>query len=416
MKFGFKILWTGQLISVAGSAITAFLVSFWIHRETGSALTVPMSLFLKFAPQIYFSLFAGQLIDAWDRRRLLLITNLALTLVAILMAILLGQAHPSLPLFYGLLFISGLLDGVQSLALQALPSLFLQKDDLMRASGVLLTVENLSKALGPCVAALLMEVGPISTILWIDALTFLIAALAVRHTDFPSEVREVRRLPMAKKFGDGLTFLREHFDLRQLQTLYTLVNFATGILAGLLVPLILRRTGNSEGMLAVVITAGAIGGIAGGIFVTTLANRLKHAELAVGSMVLGGLVGRIGLALGGSLPLWALAHFARSFTIPVTTAAGNPTWQTKVPQAMQGRVFGARRLLSQGAYPLALLLGGLLGEYIFTDSLAHSFGLGALLGDTPGSGLALLFALVGIFEVAVALSYWKSGRLRFMNE
>ena len=64
---GFSIVWFGQVISLLGSSMTGFALTFWAWQETGTATALAMVGFFSFAPSIIASPLAGALVDRWDR-------------------------------------------------------------------------------------------------------------------------------------------------------------------------------------------------------------------------------------------------------------------------------------------------------------------------------------------------------------
>lgn len=413
MNRSFAAIWGGQLISVIGSAITAFALSLWVHDRTGSAISMTASLACKFAPQVYFSLFAGHLIDSLDRRRLLLATNLTHAAVSGAIAFSIGSGHDAVATLYLLLFVSGLIEGIQSLALQALPSSFLDGNGVGRAVSTLMTIESLAKAVGPGLAVALLAALPLRGLVLIDLATFLVAAIPVALVRFPVERKKLKTGPSLAAFSAGFRAIFADGRLRVLLALYALTNLTSGLVAGLIAPLVLAR-GAGQGVLAEVMSAGAVGGIVGGLAATMVLPKLPKARTLTLCLMAGAILGRGGVALEGAAVVWCLAQFVRGFTTPLLASAGAPAWATLVPVALQGRVFGARRLITQGAYPLTLVLGGWTVEHVTTDALVASVGLAPVLGS-HGSGIALFIVLVATAEVASGAFLSGTRNLQFLD-
>src|SRR4249920_3439374 len=72
----FSLLWTGQLVSTMGSALTSLAASIYIYRLTGSALSVGLMLMATAAPSLVVGLFAGVVVDRYDRKRIMIATDL----------------------------------------------------------------------------------------------------------------------------------------------------------------------------------------------------------------------------------------------------------------------------------------------------------------------------------------------------
>ena len=78
----FSLLWTGQLVSTIGSALTSLAASIYIFRLTGSALSVGLMLMATAAPSLLVGLFAGVFVDRYDRKRIMIIADIARAILA----------------------------------------------------------------------------------------------------------------------------------------------------------------------------------------------------------------------------------------------------------------------------------------------------------------------------------------------
>jgi len=139
-----------------------------------------------------------------------------------------------------------------------------------------------------------------------------------------------------------------------------------------------------------------LGGLLGGVFVVKQAKRLTHPFWAMGmTIVLAAFLGRIFLSVTELSWLIGALILSRNAIIPVMNACNDTVWQKSVDSGAQGRVFGARRLAAQGLFPVGVLLGPLLSEFLFK---------GSVLNEWTGSSIASLFFVLGFFEIgSVAL-------------
>ncbi|HWU39593.1 MAG TPA: MFS transporter, partial [Candidatus Acidoferrum sp.] len=72
----FSLLWLGQLVSTTGSALTSLASSILIYRLTGSALSVGLMLIVTAIPTLFFGLVAGVFVDRYDRKKILILSDL----------------------------------------------------------------------------------------------------------------------------------------------------------------------------------------------------------------------------------------------------------------------------------------------------------------------------------------------------
>src|SRR5512137_50970 len=87
-KRNFSLLWTGQLVSTMGSALTSLAASIYVYRLTGSAMSVGLMLMATAAPSLLVGLFAGVFVDRYDRKRIMVAADLLRALLVLLIPLL----------------------------------------------------------------------------------------------------------------------------------------------------------------------------------------------------------------------------------------------------------------------------------------------------------------------------------------
>src|SRR5919109_3826052 len=84
----FSLLWTGQLVSTIGSALTSLAASIYVFRLTGSALSVGLMLMSTAAPSLLVGLFAGVFVDRYDRKKIMITADVLRALLILLVPVL----------------------------------------------------------------------------------------------------------------------------------------------------------------------------------------------------------------------------------------------------------------------------------------------------------------------------------------
>jgi hypothetical protein len=196
-----------------------------------------------------------------------------------------------------------------------------------------------------------------------------------------------------------------------------MINLLAGFNLALATPLVLSSASAAE--LGVVLSASSAGLLAGGLAMSLSGGPRRRMT---GVLRAGLLYGLSFLCVGArpSIPVIAAASFFLMFSIPLINGCSQALWQTKVPPALQGRVFAVRRMIAQGTLPFAFLVAGPLADQVFRPlltrggPLAESFG--PFLGVGEGRGIGLLYVSLGTVALAVAFAAILSSRLQGLED
>ena len=171
-KPDFVLMWLAQLVSTAGSALTDLAAGIYVYSVTGSAFLVGVTLMATAIPSLVVGLIAGVFVDRWDRRRVMIASNLAQGVVVATIPFLLGVN-------VALLFVAILVNaGVKQFfdpAYEALIPEIASDEELTAANAFLQIASFGSTAIGFAGAGLLASID-IRLAFWIDALTFVFSA------------------------------------------------------------------------------------------------------------------------------------------------------------------------------------------------------------------------------------------------
>jgi MFS family permease len=168
----FRRLWFGTGISAIGSQITTVAIPYQVYQLTGSTLLVGLLGIAALVPLLTVPLYAGAVADAVDRRRLLLLSDVALALVSLGLV---GNAlldHPSVPLLFVAEAASTAAYAFQRPARNALTPRLVRDDQLTAAIAVEDVVFNLARAGGPALAGLLIAALGLAAAYLVDVATF----------------------------------------------------------------------------------------------------------------------------------------------------------------------------------------------------------------------------------------------------
>jgi hypothetical protein len=379
----FTILWLGQMLSLIGSAMTWFAFTIWVWEITGKASALATFSFFAFLPTVLFSPVAGALVDRWNRKFVLLLSDLATALGTLTIFLIYTLGALQIWHIYAVSILAGFFTAFQYPAYSAAVTTMLSKEDYARAEGMLGSVRALSGILAPIFAAALLGRIDLSGIMLIDLATFLFAfgTLLVIHIPQPRQTATglESKGTLWQEIQFGFRYINEKKSLRALTILFMVAGIFLAIGATLMAPLVLSRTGNNESALAAVLSSGAVGGIVGGILLSIWGGTRVRIQTVLIGGVGASLLGIAWLGLGRSIIIWAVGSFFFAFFEPFVEGGNIAIWQVKVPADVQGRVFSARHLLVQLPYLFGILAAGYLAEAAAIPIILVSAGvLGAL--------------------------------------
>lgn len=414
----FLAIWLGQVVSMFGSGLTGFALGVWAYQTTGSVTRFALIAFFSSLPTLLLSPVAGALVDRWDRRWAMILSDTGAGLGTVAIALLLWTDRLEIWHLYVILGISSIFGAFQWPAFSASLTMLVPRRHLGRAAGLFQMIQ-VAALLAPLAAgALLARIG-LRGILLIDVATFVVATLTLLAVRIPRPEVSAARAgeSVAQSVVYGWRYLQERPGLMALLLVFVGTNFTVGMVQALLTPMVLSFASAAE--LGRVVTIAGTGMLLGSVTMSLWGGPQRRVFGILGAMLLQGIL----LTLGGlreSLPLIAGAAFAFLFMNPVVNTCSQAIWQSKVAPEVQGRVFAIRRMVAMSAMPLAFALAGPLADRVFEPLLAPGGALaetvGAVLGVGKGRGIAFLFLLLGVGEILGLIVAWSYAPLRRVDD
>ena len=397
--FAFLIVWFGQLVSLTGTAMTTFAITIWAWDATGSATALALVGFFSFTPIIVFSPLAGALVDRWNRKTVMILSDLGSGVATIGIFTLYHLGALEIWHLYIAGAIAGAFQAFQWPAYAASISLMLPKSQYGRASGLMSLADYGSSILAPVFAGALIVTIGLGGILIIDIVTFTIAILALLLVVIPKPLRssEEGRGSLFRESLYGFRYILQRPSLLGLQLVFFAGNFIYVIGQTVRNPMILARSASDPTVLAVVQSFAAAGGVLGAALMTITGGPKRRINgFFIGWLVTGGGV----ILMGSNAMTWAIASVIAYSFGPIIHGSDQAIWQSKVAPDVQGRVFSVRRLIAQITAPLGMLVAGPLADHIFEPAFRQP---GVFLGGGVGSGMAFLIILSGVLTALVGL-------------
>jgi MFS family permease len=414
----FFILWFGQVVSLTGTGLSRFGLGVWVFEVTGSITQYTLITFTGSLPGLLISPIAGALVDRWDRRTLLIVTDLIAGVAILAIAILHWRNGLELWHIFVYMAVTSLLDAFQIPAFLATSSLMVPKERLGKVAGMMQLAPALAGIAAPISAGFLMVTIGLSGVVLLDVLTFFVAVATLAKIRIPQPVRitSADEGTLREEILIGWRFLRERCALLSLLIFFALINFVFSVTMVLLTPMVLSFS--SAAVLGMVSTVASVGLLAGGLMMS-LYNGPRRRVYGV---LAGGFCQGLAMIFVGLRPaplLIAAGLFGITFSVAIVNSNSQAIWQSKVPQALQGRVFAVRRMIAQITQPMGQLIAGPLAERVFQPMLlpggALFLTLGPSFGTGPGRGIGLMFVTFAFLPMLFAFGGCFFPRLRNLD-
>jgi MFS family permease len=202
----FRLLFTGQLISMLGTQLTVVAIPFQVYRMTHSSLQVGAISLAQLLPFIAGALAAGPIGDTVDRRRIMLWTTVGMGLTSAALALNASVGHPSLLALYLVSSLAACLMGFANTARMASVPGLVERRHLSAANAMMQITFQLGVIVGPALSGVLLGLG-LPLVYGIDAGTFVVA-LAATFLMAPIPPGEHSGLSPWESTKEGLRFLR----------------------------------------------------------------------------------------------------------------------------------------------------------------------------------------------------------------
>lgn len=157
----FLVVWFGQLVSLIGTRLTAFALGIWVYQQTGSVTRFALITVFTALPGILMLPITGVLVDRWDRRKVMMLSDTGAGLCTTAVMLLLWSGQLQIWHVYVLMAISSAFDSFQWPSYAATTTLLVPKEHYGRAAGMLPLARSIAQTLAPLAGGvLLLTIGP----------------------------------------------------------------------------------------------------------------------------------------------------------------------------------------------------------------------------------------------------------------
>jgi predicted MFS family arabinose efflux permease len=327
-------------------------------------------------PWFLFTLISGALVDRLDRRRVMQNANAWRFILLGMLAVMALTNRVTLPVLYLIFFLLGTIETLfDNAALAILPHI-VPKDKLEEANGRLFATGSLANELvGPPLGSYLFSLIK-STAFFSSALAYGLSSILISRIPGQYSSNDVHRPEgILREIREGLRWFWQHRLLRTLGFFAGTFNFVSAATLSVFVLFSQDVLGISEAAYGLLLSFGALGGIAGSLLVKGLSDQIGAGRVLFFDAFISGLA-----FIGMSLTTNPLVVGFMFVLISMTNMFGNVILislrQAIIPDQLLGRVASAYRLVVLGALPLGAIFGGVMARAF---SLSTPFAVGGLL-------------------------------------
>lgn len=416
----FNALIVGQFISTMGSAITRFGLSVWVFSQTNSASAYTLLVFFATFSVGCGALIAGPLVDRWNRRRVMLVSDALAAFSTLVIAVMYFTNVLELWHMYAAVCVNGVASAFSRPALDASIPLLVPKDGLTRASGLSQMTGAVEMILSSAVAGFIVSMFGLGVVFMIDFVTFGINMLLVLLAAIPQPQRDAVRQAGTNIWQDfvaGITYMRLRPSLLYLLGLFTVTMFLLpGVAYSLITPLVL--TFATEEALGLIMSGFGIGSLVGSMLIALWGNRGRMSGILVGMTTAG--LAAILISVRESALLIGVGMFITGISFVFIMGLSRVIWQMKVTPDVLGRIFSLQLAVGVGAQSFGALAAGALADRIFEPLLmgdgALGNSLGALIVTGDGRGMAFMFMLMGMLQLGIVAASLLMPSVRLLED
>jgi MFS family permease len=394
-----KLFFAALMVSNVGSWVQFTAVAILVDRLTGKTTAIGILAALQFAPMLLLGAWAGAVADRTDRRTMTLITQAALALQAVVLAVLDLTGAIGIAAIYTLTLVLGIVSAIDNPARRGFVTELVPEEQITNAVSLNTAVMTGSRIFGPAITAVL--IGRVGTgwLFTFNAASFLAMLLALTFID-RSRLHPPPRAPRGgTPVRDALRYVARTPLILATFVVFTVVS-TFGFNYNVSLPRIASRTWGNAEWYGWVLTTNSVGSMLGSL-ATASRQRVTLRWMAGAGL----LLGAAGLGLAWAPDPW----LAMLVAVPVGlggaafVASMNAITQQECPPDMRGRILALTAVAFLGSYPIGGPITGLVGDHV---SLPWSIAYGAVITLVAVAGL--VWWALGVDPQVSRLSAFRS--------
>lgn len=368
---------TSQTISLFGSLLVQYAISWYITLTTQSAVMMTISIMCGFLPTFFLSPFAGVWADRYNRKVLIILSDSLIALSTLSIAILFKCGYDSLWLLFVISAIRSVGGGIQTPAVGAFIPQIVPEDKLTKVNATNSSIQSMMMILAPILAGTLLSIASIEDIFFIDVITAFVAVLTLilfLHVPPHSKAISNEKMGYFTDLKEGFRYISSHSFVKAF-FMFSIVFYILVSPSAFLTPLqVTRSFGDDVWRLTAIEIFFAGGMLVGGILMFSWGGFKNKVFTMVSANI---VIGLFTMALGITPIFWIYLVFMGviGVSIPIFNTPATVLLQQKVEPDYLGRVFGVLGMISSIMMPAGMLIFGPLADIVKIEWLLIGTGL-----------------------------------------
>jgi MFS transporter, DHA3 family, macrolide efflux protein len=412
----FYALIVTQTLSLIGSRMTSIGVGIWVFTETGKTAPLLLTSFFNELPGMLAGSLAGVLVDRWDRRWVMILSDAGQAIGSLLLMLSFLSGRFEVWHLYAVAFLQGIFATFQSPAERAATTMLVPEEGRERANAIKETSFPLAGVIAPVLTGLFYAGIGIAGIILVDLLTFLVAVIFLLFIHIPHPAPSEAGLESLggfwrEAFG-ALRFVAVRRALFVFMLFTAFINFMLNGPLDLTLPYLILLTHN-EKIAGSIIGVTSLGAFAGASLIAVWGGTRPRMKTIVAALILAGIMFILFGVLRTPIPI-GVVLFLLFINLPIGQTMYISILQVKSPPDMQGRIFALNDQLGFIGSTASFALTGYLVDHVINPSVGTKAWewIQPLVGKDAGAGIGLVEVVTGVVILMATLLVFSSAPIR----
>lgn len=370
-----------QITSLFGSSIVDYAILWYITLQTKSAMIMAIGTICVYVPKMIISLFSGTWADKYNRKRIIIYSDMGIAFVTLIFAIAFYYNYKDLWVILLTLGVRSIGTGIQTPASNSIIPLIASKDNYIQINGIYNSFQSMIAILSPALSGVLLSFFPLGIVVMVDIITAIIAITILSRLKIDMKFNKKNKYSYMRNMSISWNYIKKNYIIKNLLNIYSLYFFLI-VPISLLIPIkVVRLFGDEVWYLSISEICMSIGSVLGGFIIA------KYGRMNYGFKIIGGSFIAIGiltlLMTTFYFELFLVAIFIMGTFISLSNSSTVSLLQVNTEKDYQGRVFGLVQIFTTGTNLVGMIFFGILGDIMSINIIFYI--------------ISILFVLLGIY-------------------